>query len=101
MIRRPPRSTLFPYTTLFRAPSQPLQFVPRKFSRIAGDAALGAAVRQPGERAFPAHPHRQRRYLSQFHVRMITQAALGRSERLMMLHAVTSEDLRRPIIAMN
>src|SRR2546421_3168377 len=23
MIRRPPRSTLFPYTTLFRSPSQP------------------------------------------------------------------------------
>src|SRR5258708_38655775 len=25
MIRRPPRSTLFPYTTLFRSPSQQLQ----------------------------------------------------------------------------
>src|SRR5256885_11976634 len=24
MIRRPPRSTLFPYTTLFRSPRQPL-----------------------------------------------------------------------------
>src|SRR3712207_7654250 len=24
MIRRPPRSTLFPYTTLFRSPSRPL-----------------------------------------------------------------------------
>src|SRR5689334_23888757 len=30
MIRRPPRSTLFPYTTLFRSPEQdPFQF-PRK-----------------------------------------------------------------------
>src|SRR5256885_11154674 len=26
MIRRPPRSTLFPYTTLFRSPSLPLLF---------------------------------------------------------------------------
>src|SRR3712207_7595582 len=25
MIRRPPRSTLFPYTTLFRSPLRPLQ----------------------------------------------------------------------------
>src|SRR3712207_8761171 len=25
MIRRPPRSTLFPYTTLFRSPPQPLR----------------------------------------------------------------------------
>src|SRR2546422_6019600 len=26
MIRRPPRSTLFPYTTLFRSPGQPRPF---------------------------------------------------------------------------
>src|SRR5260221_10461306 len=26
MIRRPPRSTLFPYTTLFRSSSKPVQF---------------------------------------------------------------------------
>src|SRR2546425_7069911 len=25
MIRRPPRSTLFPYTTLFRSPGEPVQ----------------------------------------------------------------------------
>src|SRR5260370_8503896 len=25
MIRRPPRSTLFPYTTLFRSPAQPVR----------------------------------------------------------------------------
>src|SRR2546425_8047430 len=28
MIRRPPRSTLFPYTTLFRSPGQPLPIPP-------------------------------------------------------------------------
>src|SRR5258707_7528757 len=35
MIRRPPRSTLFPYTTLFRSPSsapEPLQYVPARRS---------------------------------------------------------------------
>src|SRR5207245_3480666 len=26
MIRRPPRSTLFPYTTLFRSPNEPISF---------------------------------------------------------------------------
>src|SRR2546427_11227068 len=26
MIRRPPRSTLFPYTTLFRSPNEPARF---------------------------------------------------------------------------
>src|SRR5438132_4730369 len=28
MIRRPPRSTLFPYTTLFRSPLNSLQIIP-------------------------------------------------------------------------
>src|SRR5260370_22810490 len=31
MIRRPPRSTLFPYTTLFRSHSRPLTSSPRAF----------------------------------------------------------------------
>src|SRR5258708_14499695 len=32
MIRRPPRSTLFPYTTLFR--SKDLKITPKKFGRV-------------------------------------------------------------------
>src|SRR3989449_9016145 len=35
MIRRPPRSTLFPYTTLFRSPLEPCQ------RQHLGDARLG------------------------------------------------------------
>src|SRR2546430_6392314 len=31
MIRRPPRSTLFPYTTLFRSQSQQTVFIPQSF----------------------------------------------------------------------
>src|SRR5438477_3211030 len=52
MIRRPPRSTLFPYTTLFRSPA------PQDFGRLppgarrgqaaaAGQAALRDAGRDP------------------------------------------------------
>src|SRR5438034_11554184 len=37
MIRRPPRSTLFPYTTLFRS-------LTRRFSRVAWTALAGYAV---------------------------------------------------------
>src|SRR2546426_5564027 len=37
MIRRPPRSTLFPYTTLFRS------------IRAVGDPALGHANPEPGQ----------------------------------------------------
>src|SRR3712207_8344768 len=53
MIRRPPRSTLFPYTTLFRSELEPV--------RRAGDGRVGgradaatAAVRGRG----PGHPRR-------------------------------------------
>src|SRR2546422_8300605 len=54
MIRRPPRSTLFPYTTLFRSPGQRrgpdvLQGAVRR--RLAGHPA-----RPPGRRRGPAGP---------------------------------------------
>src|SRR5260370_30096183 len=35
MIRRPPRSTLFPYTTLFRSPPDPRSTAPRAMSRTS------------------------------------------------------------------
>src|SRR2546422_5888689 len=42
MIRRPPRSTLFPYTTLFR--SRPLDGDSRDWVRGAREAVAGAQV---------------------------------------------------------
>src|SRR2546422_2366573 len=46
MIRRPPRSTLFPYTTLFRSDLFVLQ---KRFfqSRIAANTLTGSAMRAP------------------------------------------------------
>src|SRR3712207_7892993 len=51
MIRRPPRSTLFPYTTLFRSPDQAQRDRPPLLShgdrqRKAGDEQQGAPPRQ-------------------------------------------------------
>src|SRR5574340_1095644 len=47
MIRRPPRSTLFPYTTLFRSCVQKPMFLSR------GDRDLGVAFQKhPGRQAF-------------------------------------------------
>src|SRR3712207_8766213 len=42
MIRRPPRSTLFPYTTLFRSPQQDAPAAARP--RIDGEVGLAVAV---------------------------------------------------------
>src|SRR5258707_5968154 len=39
MIRRPPRSTLFPYTTLFRSPSPPCVYFLPPWSPSSGRAA--------------------------------------------------------------
>src|SRR2546430_8714851 len=47
MIRRPPRSTLFPYTTLFR--SQAAQGEGNAVALIRGDAALPQRLRHDAE----------------------------------------------------
>src|SRR5260370_28302276 len=58
MIRRPPRSTLFPYTTLFRSLTNVIPFVKRQ--REAGEA--GAYIRfVPGERLAPTFLTHDRR----------------------------------------
>src|SRR2546422_6602158 len=49
MIRRPPRSTLFPYTTLFRSRRH-----------LHGEHPVGFVVREPTHRAQPRTPHRRR-----------------------------------------
>src|SRR5256885_9872243 len=48
MIRRPPRSTLFPYTTLFRSVHDPV----RRYERVLDHDVLAAA---------PAHARREPR----------------------------------------
>src|SRR3712207_8714639 len=40
MIRRPPRSTLFPYTTLFRSRASSAESIARRLRRTLGDARL-------------------------------------------------------------
>src|SRR2546426_2189114 len=56
MIRRPPRSTLFPYTTLFRSPCQALVEAVDQVAPVAVEPALGLHEvekqhpRQRGER---------------------------------------------------
>src|SRR5215469_17807412 len=55
MIRRPPRSTLFPYTTLFRSPG-------RRRVRATGGRRVRAAERprEPGDGRLPAGPETDR-----------------------------------------
>src|SRR3712207_7894732 len=50
MIRRPPRSTLFPYTTLFRSARTPTRCLPE-----ADPIQAPAGGDEPGPRADPGH----------------------------------------------
>src|SRR2546430_17220356 len=49
MIRRPPRSTLFPYTTLFRS-ARSRELIPRGRPTVEIPVCLAALCRQPGDR---------------------------------------------------
>src|SRR3712207_7624183 len=53
MIRRPPRSTLFPYTTLFRSPCKPGQERNPETNRCR-KAATAATKNDPGNGVGPA-----------------------------------------------
>src|SRR5256884_5214642 len=44
MIRRPPRSTLFPYTTLFRSPSERSPLTALRVAELAVEAGVPAGV---------------------------------------------------------
>src|SRR5256885_12276847 len=77
MIRRPPRSTLFPYTTLFRSPAaawghgqQPaLGHEPAEQGELVGSLGDGGVHREP----LPAHRwhrHRRRRGLDRKSTRL-------------------------------
>src|SRR3989454_2673201 len=58
MIRRPPRSTLFPYTTLFRSPrGRDAHGVGPGNERVAARDGL-RAVREPPRRRLPRDLHR-------------------------------------------
>src|SRR6266403_3522539 len=81
MIRRPPRSTLFPYTTLFRS---------------AGPGRLGGHAAAQGRRPQPRHPHhrpdrprprrplegRDGRRLRRFHHQAVSARAVARRDQV-------------------
>src|SRR2546429_4015903 len=56
MIRRPPRSTLFPYTTLFRS-SSPILSLLQHFLPIANTFAAEPTPRRPSARSVRSEEH--------------------------------------------
>src|SRR5260221_4831991 len=57
MIRRPPRSTLFPYTTLFRSRAGPRPGPARRAAGPAGSAPRGADLPRAAQRPDRSEEH--------------------------------------------
>src|SRR3712207_8147495 len=73
MIRRPPRSTLFPYTTLFRSPIGPRDRRRRVRERLVGQQRpreLGDHVRSPSWRSAATSVTRAERTLDRKSTRL-------------------------------
>ncbi len=80
------------------APGQALHLAGRHLPGCAANAALRAAVRQSEERALPGHPHRECSALTEGHVVVVADAALGRAEHARVLDAVGREDAPRVVV---
>src|SRR3712207_8164054 len=69
MIRRPPRSTLFPYTTLFRSAAQSRRAAPeaRRQADVLGAQGVAAPTEEVGQAGTVDHAPimRRRRWLRQ------------------------------------
>src|SRR2546430_12664294 len=65
MIRRPPRSTLFPYTTLFRSRSVEKDGAGEEGARARHGASPGGAIRVAGDHQAKAGAHRSEEHTSE------------------------------------
>ncbi len=74
------------------------QLVLGELARIAADAALRAAVRQPQQRAFPGHPHGKGSALAQVDGVVVADAALRRAEHRGMPDPVRRERAVRAVV---
>ena len=79
------------------AAAEVLELLGLQRARIDRDAALAAAKGKIGERAFPAHPDGERGDLADVDIGREARAALGGTQRQVMLDPVSDEDLR-PIV---
>ena len=78
-----------------------LELAERQRARIDRDAALAAAIGQIRERAFPAHPDRQRGDLADVDVERKPRAALGRAQGQMVLHAIALKHRGAAVVHMD
>jgi len=79
-------------------PGEPLLFSQRQFLGLTHHAALGSAKGQIHQRVLPGLQHGQRHHLIAVDRIVVTNAALERPPRVVVLSAIAGEDLDVPII---
>src|SRR5256885_12210713 len=99
MIRRPPRSTLFPYTTLFRSSHLNEYLAEKRAAVLARSAAVAAGTVQPAHRSEEHTSELQspcnvvcRLLLEQ---KLLQQTPVRRTDKNRHLHALTKHILHR------
>src|SRR2546430_17210780 len=96
MIRRPPRSTLFPYTTLFRSLPADRELIALRLVGHAGDLIARPQISLRLAMALQAPPHGQR--LRLFHLRHLVDAAMAGDATDTLLHVdgmVEGDEVRK------
>src|SRR5438309_6943548 len=90
MIRRPPRSTLFPYTTLFRSCRRPIDLLGRVGRRLVTGAV---ALRRDGLPVLRSEEHTSE-LQSQFHLvcRLLLEKKKNNNEQLVSVTVTYSKD---------
>ena len=76
----------------------PLELAARHLLRVADDAALGAAERDPHQRALPGHPHRERLHLVDGDVGVVADPALRGAARDVVRDAEALERLDLAVV---
>src|SRR5260221_10230926 len=97
MIRRPPRSTLFPYTTLFRSIWQDIE----QFLRNPGEvlSLLAEQMRQRADETGRLNEERSEEHTSelQSHSDLVCPLLLEKKKRPVALDLLRAYDPRRPV----
>src|SRR5258708_4232257 len=98
MIRRPPRSTLFPYTTLFRSNMVSRDVAPASSTRSQSSAQLSAAAPLRGSEERRSEEHTSELQSPDHLVCRLLLEKKNKGHRMEMQTAISSYILRNPKI---
>src|SRR5438034_8669487 len=97
LIRRPPRSTLFPYTTLFRSDDAVLAEVDRVFTQLR-DVPMGGRMSEESATLAPASRQRSEEHTSelQSHSDLVCRLLLEKKKKIHTKKSLSMLEMTKP-----